>query len=213
MSNSYKAAFRVQFVSKTYAGHEIAVSRCVLASMKTLLSCGIVVALAAMQPVRSTTLEQLSLDDMIQKSTAIVRGKLQPTTAGYHGSIIYSHYQLNVAEVWKGSVGSSLDVAVPGGLVNGIRETYSGAPSLVSGQDYVLFLWTSKSGLTQVIGLSQGLFNVVTNAAGATIVSRSASAEPMLNGSGQPVADSDFQMPLTQMRTLVQNAVRGRSTP
>ena len=50
----------------------------------------------------------------------------------------------------------------------------AGAPTLAAGQDYVLFLWTSKSGLTQVIGLSQGLFNVITNSQGQSIVSRGA---------------------------------------
>ena len=49
---------------------------------------------------------------------------------------------------------------MPGGVVNGIRQSVTGAPELKPGQEYVLFLWTSRSGLTQVIGLSQGLFKV-----------------------------------------------------
>ena len=69
---------------------------------------------------------------------------------------------------------------------------------LTAGQDYVIFLWTSKSGLTQVIGLSQGLFNVTTNAQGQTIVSRGAASSPMLDSSGQVVADFNLQMPLAQ---------------
>ncbi len=52
---------------------------------------------------------------------------------------------------------------------------------LVPGQDYVFFLWTSKSGLTQVIGLSQGLFNVTTNAQGQVTVSRGAPSTTMLD--------------------------------
>jgi len=43
-----------------------------------------------------------------------------------------------------------------------------------------MFLWTSKSGLTQVIGLSQGLFAVVPDSAGNSMVIRAAASEHML---------------------------------
>ncbi len=51
-------------------------------------------------------------------------------------------------------------------MVNGVQQSFAGAPTLTAGQDYFLFLWTSKTGLTQVIGLSQGLFTVTTNSSG-----------------------------------------------
>jgi hypothetical protein len=87
----------------------------------------------------------------------------------------------------------------------------AGAPTLAVGQDYVLFLWTSKSGLTQVIGLSQGLFNVSTNAQGQLIVSRGAAASPMLNSSGQFVTDTNLQMTLAQLASAIQAALFGGS--
>ncbi len=92
-----------------------------------------------------------------------------------------------------------VDVAVPGGVLNGMQQPVAGAPTLTPGQDYVFFLWTSKSGLTQVIGLSQGLFNVTTNAQGQVMVSRGAASEPMLNPPGKAVTDSNLQMPLAQL--------------
>ena len=160
---------------------------------------------------QGTTLQKLSLDDMILKSTAIVHGTVQPASTAIRGSMIYSHYTLKATEVWKGSVYGPIDLAIPGGNANGVRETYAGAPGLSAGTDYVLFLWTSKSGLTQVIGLSQGLFTVITNSAGVRIVSRSGSSEPMLDASGQPVTDSDFQMPLDQLRARVQSTLASQT--
>ena len=160
---------------------------------------------------QGTTLQKLSLDDMILKSTAIVHGTVQPTFTAFRGSIIYSHYILKSTEVWKGSIYGPIDVAVPGGTANGVHETYAGAPALAAGSDYVLFLWTSKSGLTQVIGLSQGLFTVTTNTAGAQTVSRTATPELMLDGSGQPVADTDFDMPLDQLRARVQSTLAAQA--
>ena len=174
--------------------------------MKRVLSCGLLVAMCL--PGHATTLQRLGLDDMIQKSTAIVRGTVQKTYSAVHNSVIYTHYQVSVSEVWKGSIGAKIDIAVPGGLVNGVRETYSGAPTFLDGHEYLLYLWTSKTGLTQVIGLSQGLFELLPNSSGETVATRGATGERMVDEAGQEVTDSDFRMPVSSMRTRVQNAIR-----
>jgi hypothetical protein len=158
-----------------------------------------------------STLQQLSLNDMIQKSSMIVRGTVQPSSPAFRGSMIYTHYQLSVSMAYKGAPGSVIDVAVPGGAVNGIQQAFAGAPTLTPGQDYVLFLWTSKSGLTQVIGLSQGLFIVTTNAQGAVTVSRGAASERMVNSSGLDVTDASVQMPLSQLAIRIQAVLAGGS--
>jgi len=176
--------------------------------MRRLLILGCLGVLLA--PLPGSTLRQLSLDDMIRQSTMIVRGKVQPANVAFHGSLIFSHYRVQVCETLKGPGASQLDIGVPGGISNGVQQTYAGAPMLSGAQDYVLFLWTSKSGLTQVIGLSQGLFSLVSNSAGQQTVVRAASTERMLNASGQPVNDSDIQMPLSDLRNRIQNVLGGR---
>jgi hypothetical protein len=169
-------------------------------------------AVGCLNSLPGSTLQRLSLNDMVTKSTMIVRGTVQPaTSAVMRGSLIYTHYQLSVTTAFKGAPGASVDVAVPGGMLNGTRQMVAGAPTLAVGQDYVLFLWTSKSGLTQVIGLSQGLFNVSTNAQGQLIVSRGAAASPMLNSSGQFVTDTNLQMTLAQLASAIQAALFGGS--
>ena len=164
---------------------------------------------AGLAPLPGATLLQLSLDDMIQKSTAIVHGTVQPTYSAIRGSMIYSHYQVQVTNSYKGTAARTWDVAVPGGAANGIQQYFAGAPALTTGQDYLLFLWTSKTGLTQVIGLSQGLFTVSANSSGQLIVSRGASGETMLNASGQVTTDSNLQMTLTQMSSRIQAVLAG----
>jgi hypothetical protein len=156
-----------------------------------------------------STLQRLSLNDMIEKSTMIVRGTVQPGPAAFRGAMIYTHYQVQVSKAFKGTPAPSIDVAVPGGAVNGIQQAFAGSPMLTAGQEYVLFLWTSKSGLTQVIGLSQGLFNVITNPQGQLIVSRGAASERMVDSTGQTVSDSSIQMPLAQLRTKIQTVLAG----
>jgi hypothetical protein len=166
---------------------------------------------ALLVPAHGSTLQQLTLDDMIGKSTMIVRGKVQQQTyAGFHGQMIWTHYKVQVSEALKGSQVGQLDIVVPGGNSKGIQQTYSGAPTLSINQDYVMFLWTSKSGLTQVIGLSQGLFAVVPDSAGNSMVIRAASSERMVNFSGQPVTDSDIQMSVGDLRNRIQVVMSGK---
>ena len=88
-----------------------------------MLSCGAVALFVS--ALAASTLQQLSLTDMTEKSTAIVRGKLTLTAMAFRGDIIYTHYLLNVSEVWKGPPVAQIDVAVPGGYVNGVRQTFA----------------------------------------------------------------------------------------
>jgi hypothetical protein len=179
---------------------------------------GFVLALGAVacfgSRVWATTLEQLTLDDMARKSTAIVRAKVSGSHAEKRGADVYTCYKLQVVETWKSSStasAASAEVAVPGGIADGIRQSVSGAPELKSGQEYVLFLWTSRSGLTQVVGLSQGVFKVSEEGSGggnaATVVQRPASSEPMLNRSGFPVDDHPVSMRLDELRARVRSAL------
>jgi len=170
--------------------------------------------LAALGTLPGSTLRQLSLDDMIRQSTMIVRGTVQPTVSQYHGSTIFSHYSIQVTETYKSpaSPATLIDFAVPGGSLNGTIQRVAGAANLNVGQDYVLFLWTSKSGLTQVIGLSQGLFSVISTSGGVPTVVRAAAAERILDSAGQPVTTNDINMPLSALKTEILNVLNGQST-
>lgn len=181
-------------------------------SVWTRLLRGLALALSVMAGFApracATTLEQLTLDEMAQQSTAIVRARVIGSHAGTHGSHgtdIYTYFQLQVIETWKGQ--AMTEVAVPGGVAGGIRQSISGAPELKPGQEYVLFLWTSRSGLTQVIGLSQGLFKVSEESSGKAVTERPAASELMLNRSGHPVDDRAVTMPIQDLRAHVRRAL------
>ena len=79
----------------------------------------------------------------------------------------------------------------------------AGAPVLANGQEYVIFLWTSKSGLTQIIGLSQGLFQTARDASGNIRLTRAASAEPMFDKSGQETSGDPVEMRWSEMRARI----------
>jgi hypothetical protein len=158
-----------------------------------------------------TTLQQLSLDDMTRKSSEIVRGKVVCTGVALRGATLYTNFRVQVSEQWKGAPSSQLDFAVPGGFGNGIRQTYAGAPAIADGQELILFLWTSKSGLRQVIGLSQGLFNLSQVSNSEPFVTRGTATEHMVDANGRDVHDTDFAMPLSDFRARVTTTLTGRS--
>ena len=160
------------------------------------------------------TLQQLSLDDMITQSTAIVRGKVTGSYSAARGPIIYTFYSIQVTEQLKGTSQLGVTIAVPGGTANNLRQTFPGAPQFNTGDEFVFFLWTGKSGLTQVIGLTQGLFKLATDGTADPVATRAASAELMLErGSGRRVKDQTLVMNLSELRahiagTLGQGGVR-----
>ena len=164
-------------------------------------------------PLQCATLERLSLDDMIAKSTSIIRGTVTGSSAAFSGSIIYTHYKVQVTECFKGTAnaGSTVDIAVPGGILNNLRQSFSGAPTFLPGDDFVFFLWTSKAGLTQVIGLTQGLFSVAADGTADPVATRSASHELMLDGAtGKPVKDTTLTMHLSQLRSTIAGSAGGQ---
>ena len=155
-------------------------------------------------PLSGVTMQQLSMDDMAVKSTAIVRWRIVDSYAVMSGPTVYTHYHVAVADTLKGTSASTVDVALPGGTAAGTRQTYAGVPQLTIGADYVLYLWTSpSSGITMPTGFSQGIFAVTGDSSGAPTISRGATAELMLDASGHPVQDRAVSMRLTDLKGRV----------
>jgi hypothetical protein len=157
----------------------------------------------------AVTLEQLSLDGMAQSATAIVRARVTNSSASFTGSTIYTHYKLQTSETWKGFPAS--EVLVPGGTANGYRQSFPGVPELQAGTEYVLFLWTSSTGITHLVGLSQGIFNVAQLTDGTLQVSRPQIAETMLDGNGRKVTDQAVKMLLNDMKSRINRISAGGS--
>ena len=58
----------------------------------------VLVLTGGLAPLGGATLERLTLDDLIAKSTAIVRGKVTARYASFRGPIIYTHYEVQVSQ-------------------------------------------------------------------------------------------------------------------
>lgn len=171
---------------------------------------GAVVWCAAIM-LHGAVLERLSIEDMSRDATAIVRGRVVSSYAAPYGSRIYTHYKIGVSERWKGEPSAFEDVVMPGGTAADVRQVIAGTPILAQGGQYVLFLWRSHSGLTHVIGLSQGLLEVKRDSRGRLCAMRKASSEPMLEpGTHAQVKDEDISLKLNELRRRVSAALLTR---
>jgi hypothetical protein len=177
------------------------------AAMRTILS---IASLWCAFLAQGATLESLSIEDMTAKSTVIVRGRINSCAGDQRGSVIYTRCRVDVTERWKGTAGGQLEFLVPGGTAHGLTQVFTGTPKFAPGSEYVLFLWAGRSGNLQVIGLSQGVFDVRGNGS-APVAKRAASTELMLNAAGQPVQDQAVQMTVTALRQRVGGILGGMS--
>jgi hypothetical protein len=163
---------------------------------------GLIFALFACVAAPAATLQQLSLDQMSQSATSVVRARVVSSSASLTGSTIYTHYRLQVSEAWKGS--AATEVMVPGGVANGLKQSFPGVPQLDPGAEYVLFLWKSPAtGITHLIGFSQGVFNIGAQADGSVLASRPQIGEMMLDQAGRKVTDQAIRMKLADMKSKV----------
>ena len=170
--------------------------------MVGLLRLGLL--LVALAAVQSATLEYLSTDQMIDQSTAIVRARVLDSIARRHGPLVYTHFTVKVTERLKGTGPERLDIVVPGGEAGGVRQTFAGAPALSAGAAYLLFLWTGASGLTHVLGYSQGVFLVRADGNGEISAQRQASGEIVLDPkTGRRIADEPVQIRLADLKTRI----------
>jgi hypothetical protein len=117
---------------------------------------------------------------------------------------------VQVSERLKGSGSNPIEVVVPGGVAGGLRMSVSGAPVLNPGDEFVFFLYTGKSGLTSILGLTQGLFSLAKGADDPT-ATRTASRELMLDRiTARPVKDETLVMPLSQLRAKIAGGLKAQ---
>ena len=167
-------------------------------------------ALAAIaQPSQATTLSRASFDDLVQKSTSIVRGRVTGSYSATRGSSIYTYHKIQVLDRWKGLASAQVEVQVPGGTFNGQQQNIAGTPQLTEGAEYVFFLWTGPSGATHLLGLSQGVLDVTTNAAGEAIVAGQVTDAMVLDSVGRATGPEPLRMKLSDFSSRVSGALKG----
>ncbi len=133
-----------------------------LVSMAALAGyCSVSTALA-------TTLVRLSLEQMSQASTAIVRGRVVSQETGWnpeHTEVITSE-TIAVENVFKGQPPSTLIVEQLGGTIGNLHEYVAGTVHFRPQVSYLLFLEPAGEDSTRyrVVGMAQGAYRIYQDA-------------------------------------------------
>ncbi|HEV2492117.1 MAG TPA: hypothetical protein VG204_03500 [Terriglobia bacterium] len=127
----------------------------------------LVVAGSATLPVSATILMQLSLEQMSEASTAIVRGRVvsQETLWNEPHTEILTFTTLEIENVLKGQPGSTVVVEQLGGTIGHFAEHVSGTVHFRPDVSYVLFLEPAgNTGRYLVVGMAEGAYRIYRDA-------------------------------------------------
>jgi len=163
------------------------------------LAAVLLLSFTAAPYLSATTLEKLSMDQLIERSTSIVRGTVVNSYAMQRGTVIYTNYRLRVSQTLKGAAPATFDISVPGGQMSGVRQSFSGSPKLDAGAEYVVFVWTSRSGIHHTLGLAQGVFDVKTVPGGQVMLSRGTIDAQMVDANGKEAEDRGASISLPRL--------------
>ena len=132
---------------------------CRPATVSCLLLCA--VALLGVR-VEATTLVAADAGELARDAGAIVRGRVTATTVQWTGDrrSIETVVTLATEASLKGSLGASVQFAVPGGSLGRYRRILVGAPEFIVGQHVVVFLGWRAPRVPYLLGLGQGVFRV-----------------------------------------------------
>ena len=125
----------------------------------------------ALAPIAgATTVDLLTLDKLIQRSTRVVAGEVLAGQATWLGRLLVTRVRLRVDDCLKGVCPSrEMDVHVLGGELDGLAMMVDGSPRFVEGEHVVVFLEASGGGTFRTVGMSQGKFVRTSTASDARL--------------------------------------------
>ena len=129
-------------------------------------------ALSTLLP--ATTLVPMYLDDLTAASQTVVYGTVTAARTEWDSghTVIYTIYTVQSSEYFKGNLGPSFELRLPGGERDGLVLSVAGVPRFQPGQEAVLFVWTGPDGNHQVTGFEQGAVTVNRDPSGGRVATR-----------------------------------------
>jgi hypothetical protein len=111
----------------------------------------------------AATVAALTLDTLIQKSEYVVYGRAVGTRSFWDPatSTIWTETELLVLDGAKGRPGKTIVITEPGGVLGDIAHLFPGIPRFVGGEEVVLFLYSAPGNRIRVLGLRQGIYEVL----------------------------------------------------
>jgi hypothetical protein len=170
-------------------------------------SVGITLFLAFCFQLPGSDLPSLSFSELVDNSELIVSGKITSSWASWDPSHkhIWTHYELAVSDSPKGTPGPTVEIAEPGGTLDGIIMKISGTTGYTVGENVMVFLTRVPNGYLRTTGF--GLGKYVIDASGHLHGSGSLNADTATSRTNIRSLDS---MNTRQVRDLVNARVGGK---
>ena len=113
----------------------------------------------------ATIVPRLSVEEMVVRSELILSGRVTGTWAAWdrHHQFIWTHTEITVEDVVKGTHSDRVVVSEPGGVVDGLGMLIAGTPVYVQGERVMLFLERMPNGYLRTTGMGQGKLSISPN--------------------------------------------------
>src|SRR5579872_6918710 len=110
----------------------------------------------------ASSLPRLSLESLTQQSDMIVEGRVVRKWAAMdsENKFIWTHYEIKVNSTLKGQARQSVEIAEPGGVLDGRTLLVQGATPYAIGEEVSVFLYRTPIGYLRTTNYGQGKFVV-----------------------------------------------------
>lgn len=110
----------------------------------------------------ATSVIQLSFEELVDRSEAIVSGQVTRSWAAWDAEhkFIWTHYEVAVSAVHKGTPGTTVVVSEAGGTLDGRVMTIAGTVTYRAGENVLVFLTRVPNGYLRTTGWGQGKYTV-----------------------------------------------------
>jgi hypothetical protein len=161
-------------------------------------------------PASATVLAPIEFRELVTSSPVIVHGTVVDVRSEWVDGrrAVETFVTAQAGDYLKGDMGTRLTFKVPGGQLGRYRTVFVGAPTFQPGDEVVVFLKSNGPSYPFIIGLSQGLFRVVSDASSGrrlvtppAVVAKPGVDERVMRGdvSRRPVPIDDFRALVRQM--------------
>ena len=124
-------------------------------------------ALILSAPAFATTVARLNLEQLVQRADLIVQGQVQSVYSQWDDErhLVFTYISIRVDDPLKGERRQSVLIRQLGGTAGTIQMSVAGVPQFRSGEMAIVFLKRQDDGTFQVVGMNQGLYEIVENVA------------------------------------------------
>lgn len=183
-----------------------------LRSKARVVVLGLLAAAAAIPAAWGTTAVERTESDMVQEAALIVTGHCTQLQSQWVGKTLVTLATIQVTEALKGSPGSTVTVALPGGVDANrkipVAMSYPAAPQIYNQENVLLFLVPQDlvAGSYSVVGFSQGKLTLAETPQGKKVATQDLSVLNLQGRTGTIRRGTAKTIDLEELRQRIRQA-------